>query len=81
MMSIIAIKEGDILRIISSSEVIPENTPLHLHLRALDVWQAAQLETVFRDGEDWGNSLDHLREVEKEVEKVSGYTFTITPSC
>lgn len=65
MMSIIAIKEGDILRIISSSEVIPENTPLHLHLRALDGWQAAQLETVFRDGEDWGNSLDHLREVEK----------------
>lgn len=60
MMSIIAIKEGNILRIISSSEVSPENTPLHLHLRALDGWQAAQLETVFRDGEDWGNSLDHL---------------------
>ena len=60
MMSIIAIKEGNILRIISSSEVIPENTPLHLHLRALDGWQAAQLETVFRDGEDRGNSLDHL---------------------
>ena len=59
-MSITAIKEGDFLRIISSSEPIPENTPLHLDVRAIDGWQAAQLETVFRDDEDWGNSLDHL---------------------
>ena len=59
-MSITAIKEGDILRIISSTEPIPENIPLHLHVHTLDAWQAAQLETVFRDEEDWGSSLDHL---------------------
>jgi hypothetical protein len=59
-MSITAIREGDILRIISSTETIPENTPLRLDVRALDGWQAAQLETVFRDEEDWGHSLDHL---------------------
>jgi len=59
-MSITAVKEGNVLRIISSTEPIPENIPLHLQVHALDGWQAAQLETTFRDDEDWGGSLDHL---------------------
>ena len=28
--------------------------------RRMDQWQVAQIESVFRDGEDWGTSLDHL---------------------
>ena len=59
-MSITVIKEGDHLRIISSSEPIPENTPMELFTQSIDPWQAAQLESVFREDEDWGHSLDHL---------------------
>lgn len=59
-MSITVIKEGDHLRILASSAPIPENTPLELFTVGIDPWQAAQLESVFRDEEDWGHSLDHL---------------------
>ncbi len=59
-MSITVIKEGNVLRILSSSEPIPENTPLELFTLSIDPWQAAQLESVFREDEDWGHSLDHL---------------------
>jgi hypothetical protein len=59
-MSITVIKEGNVLRILSSSEPIPENTPLKLFTHGIDPWQAAQLESVFREDEDWGHSLDHL---------------------
>ena len=59
-MRITAVKEGDHLRIIASSAPIPENTPLNLLIVGIDPWDAAQLESVFRDDEDWGHSLDHL---------------------
>lgn len=57
---ITAIKEGDHLRIISSTDEIPENTTLHLSLADENEWSRAELETEFRSDEDWGNSLDHL---------------------
>ena len=61
-MSIKVIKEGNVLRILSGAEFVPENTPLELEIRALDPWQHAQLESVFaEDDEDWGDSLDKLR--------------------
>ena len=61
-MSITVIKEGNILRILSSSEPIPENTPLELQVKSPDAWDLAQLESVFNeDDEDWGDSLDSLR--------------------
>jgi hypothetical protein len=28
--------------------------------RSIDPWDIAQLESVFREDEDWGHSLDHL---------------------
>jgi hypothetical protein len=60
-MSITVIKEGNVLRIISASEQIPDNTTLELFTHSIDPWQAAQLESVFREDEDWGTSLDHLK--------------------
>ena len=59
-MRITAIKEGDYLRIIASSAPIPEDTPMNLFIVGIDAWDAAQLESVFRDDEDWGHSLDYL---------------------
>jgi len=59
-MSITVIKEGDHLRILSASEPIPENTPLELFTHAMEPWQAAQLDSAFRDGEDWGAMLEDL---------------------
>jgi hypothetical protein len=59
-MSITVIKEGDHLRILSASEPIPENTPLELVTHGMESWQAAQLDSAFRDGEDWGVTLEHL---------------------
>ncbi len=59
-MSITVIKEGDHLRILSSTEPIPENTPIELVRPSLDAWQAAQLETAFRTDEDWGDSLQQF---------------------
>ena len=61
-MSITVIKEGNVLRILSSSSPIPENTPFKLELQDPDAWDLAQMDSVFReDDEDWGNSLDALR--------------------
>jgi hypothetical protein len=59
-MTITVIKEGDHLRILTATQPIPENTPLTFSTHVIEPWQAAQLESVFRDDEDWGNSLDHL---------------------
>lgn len=57
---ITAIKEGDHLRILSSSDEIPDNVPLHLALTDACQWSRAELDTEFRSDEDWGHSLDHL---------------------
>ncbi|MGB0743275.1 MAG: hypothetical protein ACPGSB_02010 [Opitutales bacterium] len=57
---ITAIKEGDHLKIISSTEEIPENVTLHLALTEEDSWGRAQIETEFRSEEDWGDSLNSL---------------------
>jgi hypothetical protein len=46
--------------IIASSAPIPENTPMNLLIVGIDPWDAAQLESVFRDDEDWGHSLDYF---------------------
>lgn len=59
-MRISAIKEGDYLRILSASGPIPENTPITLIYAGPDPWQNAQLETIFREEENWGDSLDPL---------------------
>ena len=57
---ITVIKEGDHLKILSTTEEIPENTPLHLSLSQDGTWARAQLETEFRSEEDWGDSLNDL---------------------
>jgi hypothetical protein len=57
---ITVIKEGDHLKILSSTEKIPDNVTLHLSLSEEDSWARAQLETEFRSDEDWGDSLDDL---------------------
>lgn len=57
---ITAIKEGEHLRILSTTEEIPENVELHLAIKEDDAWTRAQLETEFRSEEDWGESLDDL---------------------
>jgi hypothetical protein len=68
-MSINVIKEGSLLRVIESSEPIPDGARLILYTaseladltRQPTAWEAAQLESAFRDGEeDWGSSLDGL---------------------
>lgn len=68
-MSIAVIKEGNILRVVESSEPIPDGTKLTLYtateLSALEkiplAWEAAQLESAFHeDEEDWGKSLDSM---------------------
>lgn len=68
-MSITAIKEGDVLKVVESSEPIPDGARLTLYtateLAALtrqpSAWEAAQVESAFSDGEeDWGSSLDCL---------------------
>ena len=61
-MSVTAIKEGNVLRILSDSGDIPDHVPLRLSIAAMpvDAWQAAQLDRVFSDDEDWGDSLDSL---------------------
>jgi hypothetical protein len=61
-MNITVVKEGNVLKIISSSGVIPDNTPLQMELKAPDAWDLVQLETLFKeDDEDWGHTLDALR--------------------
>lgn len=57
---ITAIKEGDYLRILATTEEIPDNTTLRLALATDDGWSRAELETEFRSDEDWGNALDNL---------------------
>jgi hypothetical protein len=68
-MSIEVIKEGNILRVVESSEPILDGTKLTLYtaaeLNALakgpTAWEAAQLESAFQeDEEDWGTSLDSM---------------------
>ena len=66
-MSITVIREGDHLRILSSTEPIPENTPIELFRPAIEPWQAAQLESAFRDDEDWGDGLRALISGEKHA--------------
>jgi hypothetical protein len=75
-MSIKVIKEGNLLRVVDSSEPIPDGTKLTLYtaseLEALSgsptAWEAAQLESAFQeDEEDWGTSLDSM--VISEVSK------------
>ncbi|MFZ4777077.1 MAG: hypothetical protein ACOYM3_17035 [Terrimicrobiaceae bacterium] len=73
-MNITVIKEGEILRIIKSSEPIPDGTKLKLYtaaeINALakrpTTWETAQLESAFQEGEeDWGTSLDSITEESK----------------
>ncbi len=68
-MSIEVIKEGNILRVVESSEPIVDGTKLTLYTASeLDAlakrptaWEAAQLESAFQeDEEDWGTSLDSM---------------------
>lgn len=68
-MSINVIKEGNLLRVIDSSEPIPDGAKLTLYTSAelVDLakqptaWESAQLESAFQeDAEDWGHSLDSL---------------------
>ena len=61
-MSVTAIKEGNVLRILSDSGDIPEHIPLRLTVATVpvDAWQAAQLDSVFSDDEDWGDALDSM---------------------
>ena len=68
-MSVTAIKEGNVLRILSDSGDIPEHVLLRLSVAALpvDAWQAAQLDSAFSDAEDWGDTLDSLL-VKKDAE-------------
>jgi hypothetical protein len=61
-MSITVVREGNVLRILSSSAPIPENITLELEVKTSDPWDLAQLDSVFsEDEEDWGKSLDALR--------------------
>jgi hypothetical protein len=67
-MSVTVKKERNVLRLIDSTEPIPEGATLVLYTAdeaarrpALTAWEAAQLDSVFReDDEDWGDSLDAL---------------------
>jgi len=68
-MSINVIKEGNLLRVLESSEPIPDGARLTLYTaseladlaRQPSAWEAAQMESAFSDGEeDWGSSLDRL---------------------
>jgi len=68
-MSIEVVKEGNLLRVVESSEPIPEGARLTLYTASELVglakqptaWEAAQMESAFQGGEeDWGASLDCL---------------------
>lgn len=68
-MSIRVIKEGNLLRVVESSEPIPDGARLTLYTASEladlagqpSAWEAAQMETAFGEGdEDWGSSLDGL---------------------
>jgi len=66
-MSITVIKENNVLRVLEASGPFPEGARLVLYTREeLDsrrpeAWEAAQLDSIFReDEEDWGDSLDAL---------------------
>jgi hypothetical protein len=67
-MRVTVIREGNALRLIDSTEPIPEGATLVLYtadeIARLSAWtacEAAQLDSVFRDDdEDWGDSLDAL---------------------
>lgn len=59
-MSITVIKEGNHLRILSASEPIPDNTPFTLFTQGMAGWQAAQLQSAFKDEENWGDKLSAL---------------------
>ena len=55
-------KSGGACRIAGSagSQPIRDLTTLEHIAKGMDPWQAAQIDSAFRDGEDWGPSLDHL---------------------
>lgn len=68
-MSISVIKEGNVLRVVESSEPILDGAKLTLYTaselsalsKSLTAWEAAQLESTFQEDEDdWGSSLDSL---------------------
>jgi hypothetical protein len=66
-MSITVIKEGNVLRVLEATAPIPDGarlvlyTPEELTASRPSAWEAAQIDSVFReDDEDWGSSLDAL---------------------
>jgi len=68
-MSIIAVKEGNVLRVVETSSDIPDGTRLVLYTAeeirsapgSLTAWEAAQLDSALGEtDEDWGDSLDSL---------------------
>ncbi|MEI6786590.1 MAG: hypothetical protein WCQ21_37420 [Verrucomicrobiota bacterium] len=61
----IVVKEGSVLRIVESSDPIPEGTRLilqpQLEVSCLEALELAQLESLGREQEeDWGKILDPL---------------------
>lgn len=64
-MNIIVAKEGSVLRIVESSDPIPDGTRLvlqpRLEVSSLEALELAQLENLGREQEeDWRNLLDPL---------------------
>ena len=64
-MNIVVVKEGSVLRIVESSDPIPEGTRLvlqpKLEASGVEALELAQLESLGREQEeDWGQLLDPL---------------------
>jgi hypothetical protein len=64
-MNIVVVKEGSVLRIVESSDPIPEGTRLvlqpKLEATGVEALELAQLESLGREQEeDWGELLDPL---------------------
>lgn len=64
-MNIVVVKEGSVLRIVESSDPIPEGARLVLHPQfegsSAEALELAQLESLGREPEeDWGDLLDPL---------------------
>ena len=64
-MNIVVVKEGSVLRIVESSDPIPEGTRLvlqpKLEASGVEALELAQLESLGREQEeDWGELLDPL---------------------
>jgi hypothetical protein len=64
-MKIVVVKEGSVLRIVESSDPIPEGTRLvlqpKLEATGVEALELAQLESLGREEEeDWGELLDPL---------------------